>query len=217
VFATEIQATGLDDITCWLTKFASICGLNLEPRPKKMLRREYLVNECGFLCKIDFKALPSGETIEIHVPLANFSPKIIEEISEDDGQEITRKYVLEGCCENNPLPKIEVLAAQFLGMSWICRWGSKVIIEPGPAFKDQVRHAIQTMSKDARYRDVFTHTGWRKIGDNMVFLTHGSAIGGTDIDVQLARETARYTAAGDIGDIGSYEHPIHRCVSENRF
>ena len=48
------------------------------------------------------------------------------------------------------------------------------------------------MSTDTRQTDVFTHTGWRTVNGNRVYLSHGGAIGGDNINVQLSRELSRY-------------------------
>lgn len=49
---------------------------------------------------------------------------------------------------------------------------------PGVAIKDRTRAAIQFLSTtDVAKRSVYTHTGWRKIGDEWVYLDSGGAIG----------------------------------------
>ncbi|MEI7636318.1 MAG: CHC2 zinc finger domain-containing protein [Syntrophus sp. (in: bacteria)] len=150
-------------------------------------REPYQIDESGFLCRIK-----NTENGTVAIRLANFSAQIVEQISEDDGNEIIQKYRLEGSCGGRQLPQIEILAAQFNGMGWIHQWGSRSIIEPGSSIKDTVRHAIQVMSKNTLHTSTYTHTGWRNINGNMIFLTHGSAIGGCNVDVQLAKETTRY-------------------------
>ena len=95
----------------------------------------YFADKDGFLCKIKEIENIEGEIKKIRVRLANFTARIVEEITEDNGQEIIKKYLLEGQCANHPLPRIEVPAAQFLSMGWLHQWGSGVIIEPGHGIK----------------------------------------------------------------------------------
>lgn len=153
----------------------------------------YFVNEDGYLCTRKTKCI-DHEPVDVIVRLANFIANIVEEVSEDDGQQITHKYLLEGRCENNPLPRIDVPAAQFPSMAWVSQWSSGVIIEPGWTIKETVRHAIQVLSKDTTQQTyVFKHTGWREENKNKIFLSHGGAIGGDDIKVQLSKELSRYS------------------------
>lgn len=188
-FIKKIQDSGLNKISSWLKKMNKLS----RGTQSVALRRDnetspYFVDEQGYLMKKKY----DGDGW-YPMRLANFVLRIVEQITEDDGNEIIHKYRLEGSCRGRQLPQIEILAAQFNGMTWLYQYGSLVIIEPGNTIRDTVRHAIQMMSDNTIYRRTFIHTGWCEINNNMVFLSHGSAIGDCNVDVQLAKESARYS------------------------
>ncbi len=123
--------------------------------------------------------------------LANFTAEIVEELHCDDGVEQCRLFVIEGIlADGTQLPETRVAAAEFDCMDWVTRvWGSRAIIAAGRATRDQLRAAIQEFSRDAHQRTLFRHTGWRRVGNDNVYLHAGGAIGaeGTvpEIDVDL--------------------------------
>ena len=124
--------------------------------------------------------------------IANFTATIEEEILEDDGVETSCRYVIVGQAGGQRLPVIDVPASSFAGMGWAAKWGSQAIIEPGQLMKDYVRHAIQVSSPHVRKSTRFTHTGWRLIDGNWVFLTAGGGIGAEGVTVKLSPEMSRY-------------------------
>jgi hypothetical protein len=73
-------------------------------------------------------------------------------------------------------------------MDWpIERMGPAAITFPNQ--REYARTAIQSFSLSAKERCIYTHSGWRKVGDRWIFLHGGGAIGGdgpvSDIDVRL--------------------------------
>ena len=58
--------------------------------------------------------------------------------------------------------------------------------------RDCLREAIQLLSPSAASRHVFTHTGWRHIGDQWIYLSASGAIGAGGYEVDLGPELARY-------------------------
>ena len=81
----------------------------------------YFLDPDGYLCR-----MKSYRDAEIKIRLANFSARITEENHVDDGAERAIFYSIEGSIKRNQiLPKIEVPAAQFQGMSWPHKWGSR--------------------------------------------------------------------------------------------
>jgi len=145
----------------------------------------------GYLCRS--KAIKEGGYATIK--LANFTAQITEENIIDDGREAVHLYNIEGKLNGtSPLPKIDIPATNFSGLSWLSRWGSKACLEPGQTVKDFVRHAIQTGSNDVKVQTHFAHTGWRQINGDMVYLHAGGAIGGPgNVSVKLSRELERYS------------------------
>jgi hypothetical protein len=57
--------------------------------------------------------------------------------------------------------------------------------------KDHLRVAIQKLSPNTRDRRVFTHTGWRKIGSQWIYLS-GNTAGTNEFEVDLGPELSLY-------------------------
>jgi hypothetical protein len=75
-------------------------------------------------------------------------------------------------------------------MNWVTeRLGGKAIINAGNGTEKRAREAIQELSGAIAKRQLYTHTGWRKIGEAWFYLHGGSAIGATGavsgVDVAL--------------------------------
>jgi hypothetical protein len=150
----------------------------------------YFYGDDGYLCR--WRQTKDGM---VPVRLANFKASIIEEITEDDGLELTHYYGIVGKTRNVQLPKIEVSANSFPTLNWISKWGNQAILEPGQAIRDYVRHSIQhTSNCSANKITCYTHTGWRKIQDgNWVYLSGGGAVGNDKTHVKLSNELVRYS------------------------
>jgi hypothetical protein len=131
--------------------------------------------------------------------LTNFLTRIVADVAEDDGVEIRRRYELVARI-GAKRRQFSIPAAQFAGMSWPTEYlGAGAIVSPGMGLKDQARAAIQELSAadgELPERTVFTHTGWRTIGDLHVYLHAGGAIGPVGpvlgIDVALPDTLGRY-------------------------
>ncbi len=125
----------------------------------------------------------------------NFVCHVTEELILDDGVETTTAFRIEGATDTGePLPPKTIPAAQFGGLGWVTdRWGLKAIVAAGPATKDYLREAIQVLSPKARRRHVFTHTGWREMDGEWVYLTSGGAVGHEGFEVDLGQELTRYS------------------------
>ncbi len=72
------------------------------------------------------------------------------------------------------------------------KWGMNAIIAAGQNSKERLREAMQLMSQDAIEKHIYTHTGWRHIGDKDVYLCQGGAIGADGINVELDPQLSRY-------------------------
>ncbi len=122
--------------------------------------------------------------------LANFNATIVEEVLFDDGAEQTRQLRIAGDVGGAPLPVIDVPAEQFAGLTWVTKqWGSRAIVRAGSSTKDHFRAATQILSPEPLLNQVFAHTGWRRVGDEWLFLHNAGAIGAnglrTDVQVSL--------------------------------
>jgi hypothetical protein len=132
-------------------------------------------------------------------PLCNFDARIMEEISFDDGETESREFMVSGVMDSGkPLPPKRVSADRFSNMSWITgSWGVDAILGAGAGKKDQLREAILLLSPEAKRRRIFAHTGWRKIGNEYLYLSATGAPGRSDLEVDLGRELARYALPRD--------------------
>lgn len=152
-----------------------------------------------------YRATPAGLTFskstrngDLELALTNFTARITEERTRDDGLSTETVFIVEGHHANGrPLAPAEVPAAQFPALSWISRhWGATCIVYAGQSIRDHVRVAIQVLSGEPRRQTVYLHTGWRTIDGAWRYLHAGGALGadGNDpgIAVALDGELSRY-------------------------
>ena len=112
----------------------------------------------------------------IPTTLTNFTARIISDVLEDDGAERRRLFEIEAMLHGRP-STFQVAANQFAAMNWNTEYlGAGAIVYPGFGAKDQARAAIQILSGDVPVREVFAHTGWRRIGGQWVYLHAGGGI-----------------------------------------
>lgn len=142
----------------------------------------------GCICRTKFTAFQP-----VTVPLANFTAEIVDETTRDDGQE--RRVVLGVAGElanGKKLPRVEISAESFSEIkSVVHHWGSEAIIWPGES--RALPAAIQALSPKVTRRTVYTHTGWRKVGDAWVFLHLNGGIGSDEsLSVDLPRSLRGY-------------------------
>lgn len=134
--------------------------------------------------------------------LCNFTARIVEELAKDDGAgEPTLALRLTGNLAGRELPAIDMTWESFTAMAWPAKqWTSACVVEPGTGIKDGLRAAIQTLSHSkgatVERRTVYTHTGWRRIGGDWVYLHGGGGLGAggpvAGIETDL-RDLSRYT------------------------
>ena len=111
------------------------------------------------------------------VPLANFQARITADIAEDDGAEVRHFLELETYRDGH-LSQFIIPAVQFKAMGWVTeRLGAKAVVFPGFGLQDHLRAAIQLLSSEVVQCQVYSHTGWRKLGEEWVYLHAGGAIG----------------------------------------
>jgi hypothetical protein len=142
----------------------------------------------------------TGETSTEWRPLCNFDARVMADIEEDDGEHVTRNIAIVGAlCTGEALPEITVKAEDFEQMAWpVKSWGARISVEPGRGTKDKLRHAIQTLSNDVlETRRVYTHTGWRVIDGDRVFLTASGGLGLPGVSVNLPGNLNAYALPQD--------------------
>lgn len=204
--AKDGHKNGADDFLAEGHTLQDIKDLETPAEPKKVTRQNikdfYTIDSTGYYF---LKTDAHGGTIEL--PIANFVAKIVENTIIDDGDtQDTRFKVIGRLTENNEnLPLVEVPAASFDSLSWVTtKWGTKAFVYAGTTrnTKELVLTNIKRGSREALYRKIYTHTGWREIDGEMVFLTAGGAIGKKDLTVELEnKRLKRYNLTEPAGEI----------------
>jgi hypothetical protein len=139
-------------------------------------------------CIVRERLTPDGPVEE---PLCNFTARITEVVTRDDGAEQTALLTLAGSlADGRQLPPASVPAADFAGMGWVVpAWGTRAVVYAGQGTRDHLRAALQLLSGDAPGRIVYAHTGWREVGGAWHYLHAGGAIGpgglATGVEVAL--------------------------------
>ncbi len=134
----------------------------------------------------------------VEVPLCNFTARIVEQTTVDDGVERSVRLAVEGLLlDGTPLPRSDVSAEDFARMEWVVpTWGTRAVVYAGRATADHLRVGLQLLSGDVPSRTVFGHLGWRRLGEQWVYLHAGGAIGpdGTvaGVDVSPPDALTRY-------------------------
>jgi len=153
--------------------------------------------ESNHICWV--KQTINGEVI---VPLCNFNAKIIEVVSRDNGLDISKAFKIEGIDGHGiKLPEVEVSTASFESMSWVtAEWDTRAIISANQTAKNKLREAMMLQSQDGLRRNIFSHTGWRDIDGDRVFLTASGATGGDGVDVELEDDFVHYSLPQPVDD-----------------
>lgn len=163
---------------------------------KELRNDDYQLNE-----QVEYEQTPNGivwnkytQNGIIPVSLCNFSAQIEKEVIEDDG-EVKRRFYEVQAVVGTQNQTIEIPAVQFHSLNWLTdKLGSRAVIFPGQG--ERTRVAIQLLSKDVQQHHVYTHTGWRKIGEDNVYLHANGAIGKdgliSDVEVRLASDMSEF-------------------------
>jgi hypothetical protein len=136
----------------------------------------------GQICSIRYE----GNGKPCAEPLCNFNSKAVERLIKDDGAESVQLVRIESKLANGrPLPRVITPMKDFHGMRWVNELGFAAIMKAGTSKQDKLREAIQTLSGEVPERTVFTHTGWRKIAGQWVYLHGNGCIGNAQANVEL--------------------------------
>lgn len=119
--------------------------------------------------------------------LCNFTARIVREETWDDGSDSSTLVVVEGRLNTGEaLRPVRLPMDQFLQVKpLLSLWGSRVMIYPDAGGREHVRAAIQHHSTDVIPQTVYGHTGWRRIGEEYLFLTAGGAIGARGLEPEI--------------------------------
>ncbi len=132
---------------------------------------------------------------EAYIRLCNFAPRIVCEITVDDGTELTRRYLVSGTDEDGrTLPEVEVAASELERLEWMLnRWDASLDIEVVSQVEKHIRHAMKSTAKYATKKSVFAHTGWKQINGAWEYLMPGGKH-----DVRLhGKQESYFLADGD--------------------
>jgi Bifunctional DNA primase/polymerase, N-terminal len=139
--------------------------------PRATPDQSYFATDEGLFWR---KPSRDGESI---VQLTNFSARIVEDVVTDDGVETRRNFKI-GTVRNGRATTATVPAREFPTMSWVYDMlGPRAVMYAGLGIKDHTRTAIQLLSPKIVKSRVYTHTGWRELGDKWYYLHSGGAIG----------------------------------------
>jgi Domain of unknown function (DUF3854) len=137
------------------------------------------------------------ETGSEEVPLTNFTVFFTGQRVQDDGLEQVRYFDVEAHLHGKRLTRT-IPAAKFDSLDWVPgALGAEAVVYPGHSTKEHVRVAIRKLSGE-RVPEIctYTHTGWREIGDQWLYLYNGGAIGANGavpgISVSLPEVMQRY-------------------------
>jgi hypothetical protein len=126
----------------------------------------------------------------VEAPLCNFSGRIVEQVTLDDGAERSIRLAVEGTLhDGTPLPRTDVPADRFATLDWIVpSWGTGAVVYAGAGTRDHLRAALQLLSREVRCRMVYGHLGWREIAGSWYYLHAGGSIGmgGPDAGVEVS-------------------------------
>jgi hypothetical protein len=140
-----------------------------------------------------FRIKSTGEQL-VEIQLTNYQASIVTNICLDDGVETKREFEIE-CELTGRRFDFTIPASSLAPMDWpIEKMGSHAITFPTQ--KDYARTAIQWFSMSAEERRIYTHSGWREVDGQWVFLHAGGAIGASgqfpDVHVRMPGALARY-------------------------
>ncbi|NJA05596.1 cell wall-binding protein [Methylococcaceae bacterium WWC4] len=143
---------------------------------------EYLIKGGAFHQTKAVKAGPDGSGF-VEFALCDFACKIVEEVTAEDGLTDAAYLRIEGRrADGLPLPAGDVSAKSFFSSqgNWANElWGTRVMVLPGNAKRDNLRAAVHLFSRlsgDIPRRTVYRYTGWRKINAEWHYLTGSGAI-----------------------------------------
>lgn len=126
----------------------------------------------------DFYSVKDGCLAKTGERLCNFDLRIIKEIIKDDGQAKVTCYELAGIYSNKEvIEPFVVSGSDFFNCEFIKLIGRKAIPVVGPFIREHIRSAIQELSENVKSETIYTHTGFRVIGGENVFLHSGGALG----------------------------------------
>jgi hypothetical protein len=137
-----------------------------------------------------------NDTTQI-IPLTNFVATIKDDVLEDDGVETKRFFRIEAKLRSRTYSFL-IPANELSSMDWpIKHIGPSAIVHPNQ--KEWAKTAVQSLSTNIQEQRIYIHTGWRKVGDAVLYIHAAGAIGPAgavlNVDVSLSGPLAHYELA----------------------
>ena len=133
------------------------------------------------------KAIKSGHSeVFVDTELANFNCRILEDVLKDDGVSQERMLTIRAQVDSKQPQALEVPSKQFAAMNWTAQIRGGAVVAAGTGTRDRLREAIERLSGNMLERTIYTHTGWREIAGEWVYLHAGGGISGDGLrgDIQ---------------------------------
>ena len=130
--------------------------------------------------------------------LCNFTPRIVSEVTFDDGQTVRKEYRIGGEDEyGNPLPEMDVAADELGRMDWLANhWPATLRLSVVSSVEKHVQCAMKETAVYAEQKYVFAHTGWKEIDGQYHFLLPGCG----EHEVRLCGKQKAYCSADTYDD-----------------
>lgn len=128
--------------------------------------------------------------------LSNFVVIPQEFVTKDSGKPKKEVYVkVYGCSNIEELPETTLTLEEFDRMTWpSSEWGFSIITEVQSNVTNHIRRVAQALGNVfAQDTTVYTHMGWRHIGDSWCYLHSGGVIGDEAAQVELDQNVTCYT------------------------
>ena len=128
--------------------------------------------------------------------LSNFVVIPQEFVTKDSGKPKKEVCVkVYGCSNTKELPKTTLTLEEFERMTWpSSEWGFSVITEVQSNVTHHIRRVTQTLGSEfAKATTVYTHMGWRHIGESWCYLHSGGVIGDETAQVELSKDMTSYS------------------------
>lgn len=128
-------------------------------------------------------------------PLCDFVPELKETITRDDGMTQDTEWIVAARTPSGrSLPDADVKNDEFLAMKWPAKvWKAYGNIYPGGLTAGYVKDALlRGGQKGAKDRTIYGYTGFKRIGDRLIYMYHDGAIGADDVSVELVNASQHY-------------------------
>jgi hypothetical protein len=140
-----------------------------------------------------FRVIQKGEHLS-ETQLSNYRASIITNILLDDGSETKREFEMETELLTRSY-RFTIPASKFANMDWPMEMmGPAAITLPNQ--REYTRTAIQYHSITAEERCIYTHTGWREVDGEWIYIHAGGVIGANGsvagMNVQLCGQLSKY-------------------------